>query len=220
MRAIRGRLVLLALGTALILAACGNDSKSANKMNFENILNAHHIKMKQCVEIGDEPNSDGFIQEFRVNGPVQEEQLPFYEGLVRLGLLEMASYKKEIKTFSGQVAGDADWIGFKFSDLASTYLRPVSLSDRLSGSGARQLCYATPKVVRIANFSEPAEVMGVRASNVQYTYRLVDIAPWAIDPIVAEQFDWLPERLSNQNIQTDDDLVLTVNGWVHVSVLN
>ena len=210
---------ILILSGAALLSACGNDSKAANKANFEKVLNAYYAQMKQCVKIGSKPNSDGIIQEFRTDGSVQDKQLPFYNGLVSLGLLEAVTYQKDTKNFSGQVTGKADWVGYKFSDQGKTYLRPTELDKGAFSTGSRQLCYGTPQVVEIVNFTEPAEAMGAKVSNVQYTYRLVDVAPWASDPALTNQFEWLTERISSDSITKDDDLVLTDNGWAHHSVL-
>ena len=74
-------------------------------------------------------------------------------------------------------------------------------------------------MVEIVSFTEPAEAMGVKVSRVQYTYKLVDIAPWASDPVLSMQHEWLPERISNPSVAKDDELVLTNDGWVHSSVL-
>ncbi|WP_026941495.1 hypothetical protein [Hellea balneolensis] len=211
--------LLLLSGAALLVTACGNDPKAANEASFEAALNAHYAQMKQCVRVGSAPNADGIIQEFRTDGRVQDKQLSFYNGLVDLGLLDAVSYQKETKNFSGQVTGKADWVGYKFSDNGKTFLRPVALETGAFSTGARQLCYGTPQVVEIVGFTESAEVMGVKVSNVQYTYKLVDIAPWATDPALSKQHEWLPERLSNQRIYKDDDLVLTNNGWAYHSHL-
>ena len=210
---------ILLLSGAALLPACGNDTKAANDVNFERALNAHYAQMKQCVKIGSKPNADGIIQEFRTDGGVQDKQLPFYNSLLALGLLEAVSPQKDTKSFSGQVTGKANWIGFKFSDNGKTFLRPAELSRGAFSTGARQLCYGTPQVVEIINFTEPTDAMGAKVSNVQYSYRLVDIAPWANDSALTKQFDWLSERISSDNILKDDDLVLTNNGWVHHSVL-
>ena len=210
---------ILILSGAALLSACGNDSKAANNANFEKALNAYYAQMKQCVKIGSTPNSDGIIQEFRTDGSVQDKQLPFYNGLVSLGLLEAVTYQKDTKNFSGQVTGKADWVGYKFSNKGESFLRPVSLDKGAFSTGARQLCYGTPQVVEIVNFSEPAEAMGAKVSNVQYTYRLVDVAQWASDPALTNQFAWLSERISSYSTAKDDDLVLTNNGWVHHNVM-
>lgn len=209
----------LLISITVLISSCGNDPKAANKANFEKALNAHYAQMKQCVKIGSKPNSDGIIQEFRTDGGVQGKQLPFYNGLVSLGLLEAATYQKDTKNFSGQVTGKADWIGYKYSDQGKTFLRPAELDKGAFSTGARQLCYGMPQVVEIVNFTEPAEAMGAKVSNVQYTYRLVDVAPWASDSVLTNQFEWLGERISNDSITKDDDLVLTNNGWVHHSIM-
>jgi len=127
--------------------------------------------------------------------------------------------KKDTKNFSGQVTGKADWVGYKFSEKGKTFLRPSELDTGAFSTGAPQLCYGTPQVVEIVGFTEPAEAMGVKVSSVQYTYRLVDIAPWASEPALSKQYEWLPERISNPSIEKNDDVVLTNNGWVHHSVL-
>ena len=207
--------ILLLSGVAPLVSACGNDPKAADEANFEKALNAHYAQMKQCVRIGGAPNADGIIQEFRTDGSVQDKQLPFYNGLVSLGLLEAISYQKDTKNFSGQITGKADWVGYKFSDSGKTFLRPADLDNRAMSTGARQLCYGTPEVVEITNFTEPADAMGVTVSNVQYTYRLLDVAPWASDPALTTQFEWLAERIGSDGIAKDDDLVLTTNGWLH-----
>ena len=206
-------------GAALLVTACGNDPKAANEENFEAGLNAHYAQMKQCVRVGSAPNADGIIQEFRTDGRVQDKQLSFYNGLVELGLLDAVSYQKDMKNFSGQVTGKADWVGYKFSAKGKTFLRPAALETGAFSTGARQLCYGTPRVVEIVSFTEPAEAMGVKVSRVQYTYKLVDIAPWASDPVLSMQHEWLPERISNPSVAKDDELVLTNDGWVHSSVL-
>lgn len=211
--------ILLLSGTAIILSACGSDPQAANEANFETALNAHYAKMKQCVRIGGEPNDAGIIQEFRIDGRSQDKHVSFYNGLVDLGLLDTVPYQKDVRSFSGQVTGKADWLGYKISGKGQKYLRPADLDKGFFSTGTPQFCYGTRQVVEITNFTEPAEVMGVKVSTVQYTYKLVDIVPWVNDPVIAAQFEWLPERLSNQSIKEDDDLVLTNNGWVHHSEL-
>jgi len=211
--------LLLLSGAALLVTGCGNDPKASNEANFEAALNAYHAQMKQCIRVGSAPNAEGIIQEFRTDGRVQDEQLSFYNGLVDLGLLDAVSYQKDTKNFSGQVTGKADWVGYKFSAKGKTFLRPAELDRGAFSTGARQLCYGTPQVVEIVSFTEPAEAMGIKASSVSYTYKLVDLAPWTSDPALTDQFEWLSERVSNPKIRKDDDLVLTNDGWVHSSVL-
>ena len=209
------KVILLLSATSLILSACGNDPNAASEANFETALNAHYAKKKECIRVGSEPNDEGIIQEFSTDGRAQNKQLAFYNSLQNSGLLETVTYQKDTKNFSGQVTGKSNWVGFKFSDEGKSYLRPED-NDFFS-TGIPQLCYGTPQVVSITNFTEPADVMGVKASSVQYTYKLVDVAGWANDPMISTQYKWLAERLANQAIQKNDDMVLTNNGWVHHS---
>ena len=92
------------------MTGCGNDSKAANEDNFEAALNAHYAQMKECIRVGSAPNAEGIIQEFRTDGRAQDKELPFYNGLVDLGLLDAVSYQKDTNNFSGQVTGKADWV--------------------------------------------------------------------------------------------------------------
>ena len=213
------KVILLLFTSAMVVSACGNDPNAANETNFENALNQYYAQVKQCVAIGSEPNDEGVIQEFRTDSVVLDKQLPFYNGLVSLGLLETVSYQKNTRTFSGQVIGKANWIGFKFTEWGQTFLRPTELDKGALSTRSPQLCYATPQIVEIMRFTKPIDVMGITASNVEYTYKLVNVAPWANDPVLESYFEWLPEILSNQRIQKNDDLVLTKNGWVHYKVI-
>ena len=204
--------IWLLSGAVFILSGCGSDQNAAGKANFEAALNAHYSKVKQCLAIGGEPNAEGIIQEFKTGGAVQNNQLSFYNGMTSLGLLDAVTYQKDTRNFSGEVSGKSNWIGFKFSDEGKRYLK--ASDDRLR-SGAPQLCYWTPQVVEITGFTEPAESMGVKASNVQYTYKLVDIASWATEPVVMGQYPMLSQQLANNSIEKNDDMVLTSKGWVH-----
>lgn len=208
------KVILLLFTSAIFVSACGNDPNAANATNFENALNEYYAQMKQCLAIGSEPNDEGVVQEFRADSIVSDNQFSFYKGLVSLGLLETVSYRKNTKSFSGQVTGKADWIGFKFTEWGQTFLRPTELDKGALSTRSPQLCYATPQIVEIMTFTKPSVSMDITASNVEYTYKLVNVAPWANDPVLESYFEWLPEILSNQSIQKNDDLVLTKNGWV------
>jgi len=141
----------------------------------------------------------------------------FFNGFADLGLLDTVSYQKDVRTFSGKVTGKSDWIGFKISDKGQSFVRPAELDKGFFSTGTPQFCYGTPQVVAITNFTEPAESIGVKASNVQFSYKLVDVAPWASAPVVSDRLKFVAERLSNESIEDDEDLVLTNNGWVHHS---
>ena len=214
------RAIMLVSVAALLLSACGADSQAASKINFEAALNAHFLKMKECIKVGTEPIEDGFVFSARADGKgFGAEKHEFFDDLMAAGLLTTVSFNKEEKTFSGIGKQMVPYLGYKISNDGEKFLRPAALDKGFFSTGTPQLCYGTPQVVDIINFTQPADAMGVKASNVQYIYEIVNVAPWAKNPSIVKQFKWLPERLANQTIEGDADMVLTNNGWVHHSVL-
>lgn len=214
------RVILLLSGAALFLSACAADPKDATKANFETALNAHFLKMKECIKVGKEPNEDGIIESFRADGKgFSSDNREFFDALTAAGLLSTITFSKEEKAFTANGSESVPYVGFKISTEGEKYLRPVELDQGFLRTGTPQLCYGTAEVIDITNFTKPADAMGVKATNVQYTYHLVDIAPWAKNPSVVKQLKWLPDRIANQSIEGNEDLVLTNNGWVHHSVL-
>jgi len=209
--------ILWLSASVMVMTACADDPKAATEANFEKALNAHFAKHKECLRVGSKPNEAGIIQEFNVSRKRQDEQLPLFTGFADLGLLETVTYQKDDRTFSGKVTGKSDWIGFKISSKGQTFVRPAELDKGFFSTGAPQFCYGTPQVVKITNFTEPTDAIGVKASSVLFTYKLVDIASWTSASVISERFKFIPDRLANQNIEDDEDMVLTNNGWVHHS---
>ena len=171
--------------------------------------------MKQCFPVGGEPNEDGIIQEFRADGKgFGIEKKPLFDAFVGANLMDTVRYQKQVSRL-GTGFDMIDHVGYKFSSDGEKFLRPAELDKGFFNTGKRQLCYATAEVIDVTNFTEPAEVMGVKASNVKFTYRLKDVASWASDPTIVANYNWLPQKISAPSLEDDEDMVLTNNGWVH-----
>ena len=210
------RAILYLSGAALILSACGADPKAATEANFETALNAHFSKMKECIKIGKEPNENGIIQSFRADGKgFGADKRDFFDDLTAAGLLATVSFDKEEKTFSGTGKEMIPYVGFKISSEGEKFLRPDELDEGFYRTGTPQLCYATAEVIDVTNFTEPAEKTGVKASNVKFTYKLIDVADWASNPAIVGKYKWLPAKIAASSLEDDEDMVLTNNGWVH-----
>jgi len=163
MRIINRKAILLLAAGALVLAGCGNDRKAANEANFKLGLNTHFAKMKECVNVGSEPNEAGIIQEFRTDGRgFGAKKQPTYVTLKNAGLLKTVEYLKEEPTFSGGTSESIKYVGYKFSDKGLSFLRPPELDAGFFSTGTPKLCYATAQVIDVTNFTEPSDVMGVR----------------------------------------------------------
>lgn len=213
----RKAILLLSMGAG-VLVACGNNPKVANEENFKAALNTHFAKMKECLSIGGKPNEAGIIQEFRSDGRgFGADKQATYVALKNAGLLDTIEYLQEEKSFSGATSENIKYIGYKFSAKGASFLRPAELDQGAFSNDKPKLCYATSQVIAVTNFTEPVEVMGVKASNVKFTYKFVDVADWATDSDVASKFTGLADRLAAPSLKDDEDLVLTNNGWVHHS---
>lgn len=211
MRTLKSNITFIISGVAIVLSGCGGDTLKANEANFKTALNAHYSKMKECSGIGEQPDDKGFISTFNAKGKDwNANKRDRFVKLEKLGVLELVKFQKEEKSFTTGTEL-VDHVGYRFSKMGSTYLRPSELDAGTINSGIPQLCYGTRQVVDILNFTGPAEANGVRASNVRYTYKLVDIAPWADSPSVKAK--------DNNATEDSDDLVLTDKGWVHHSIV-
>jgi len=200
---------LLITGVAVMMSACGDKSQTANKANFKAALNAHFSKMKECSGVGAGADDQGFIGSFHAEGrDWTAKERERFEVLEKIGVLEAVRFQKTEKSVLNPDATNVvEYVGYKFSAMGVQYVRPAELDAGSLQAGIPQLCYGTKQVIDVLNFTEPAAVAGVKASNVKFTYKLVDIAPWADSPEL--------KASANNVLEGSEDLVLTNNGWIH-----
>jgi hypothetical protein len=76
-------------------------------------------------------------------------------------------------------------------------------------------CYARWQLKEVTEYTEPGELMGEKVTRVQYTARLVDVAPWVNDPRVQAAFPAIAQTLASGDTDAsrEADLVLTDHGW-------
>ncbi len=74
------------------------------------------------------------------------------------------------------------------------------------------LCYAHKEVDKIENYRE-ASPGGMQIAEVKYSFRYVDIAKWAKDKEVQEQFPEIKEALDNKDNTDVAGLEKTGKGW-------
>ncbi len=65
------------------------------------------------------------------------------------------------------------------------------------------------------SYTEPADMMGLRASQVRYRYRLEDIAPWAQSAALRSALPRLASALDKPEGEDKAALILTSEGWQH-----
>ncbi|WP_156382112.1 MULTISPECIES: hypothetical protein [unclassified Aureimonas] len=220
-------IVIIGLGS-IVLSGC-SDSKKANEVNFQTAINAHLAKSPSCIDL---PTSS--VQPAGANrgymalplyyevpqrpGAAQDlfrRQTRQVNALVAVGLMEV---KDSTIPQRGMFAEDSRTIKVKAYDLTDkgrqALAKPGEGSQSTFLSSRNRLCYGTPDVVEITQFTEPADAMGVSLSRVAYTYRLKDKAAWATNPTMLEAFPVL-KRTTGDKVEDKADLVLTNKGWVH-----
>ncbi|WP_154813624.1 hypothetical protein [Hellea balneolensis] len=204
-----GNTTFLILGVAMMLSACAKTSQIASEENFKKALNAHFSKMKECSGVGTGVDDEGYVGVFHAEGrDWTAKDRERFEVLEKLGVLEVTRFQKSEKsTLNPGSTNAVDYVGYTFSAMGAQYVRPAELDAGNVQAGIPQLCYGTKQIVDVLNFTEPVAVSGVKASNVKFTYKLVDIAPWADSPSL--------KASANNTLEGSEDLVLTKNGWKH-----
>lgn len=218
-------MVLLGV-VALAVSGC-SDAKTASKDNFKTAINAYVETQQPCLRIpasierpegADAPDFPRYVSAVPTTTVVQQqgrerERAPF-DALVEAGLLSATD--TTIKVRSGLFAGDVKDMPVRAYDLT-----PAG-RDAVSEVGARtaitrpeqRFCYGKPAVDEVVSYTEPADVMGVRASQVTYRYHLADLPGWATHPTMLDAFAQL-KRDTAPSIEAKAAVILTSEGWVH-----
>lgn len=222
------RLAVAACIVPIILSGC-SDPKKASEGNFATAINAHLAKTPACLDLPtssvqpagenrgytalplyyDVPTRPGAAQD------LFKRQTQQVDALVSAGLMQV---KDATIPQRGMFAEDSRSIKVKAYDLTDSgrkaLAKPEEGSQNAFSSSRNRLCYGTPEVVEVTQFTEPADAMGVSVSRVAYTYRLKDKADWSANPAMLEAFPAL-KRTTSDTIEDKADLVLTNKGWVH-----
>jgi len=214
----RRRLLFLSVSVATI-TGCGSNIQQANHANFTAALNAYYEEHPECIRLPKTENDKGFdyIAEIAddtkaLGAKRNKSDLKPYLELSELGIFTAEKTQLERKFFSQSNMVPA--MGFKLTKEAKALLyESKSRSEQFMGPGLN-ICYGHRQVVRIENFTEPAEAIGVTASQVQYAYKIVDVADWAKNLKVGSAFARVTTMLADEG-SDQDDMILTDNGWMH-----
>jgi hypothetical protein len=224
-------------GFALIslvgLADCG-DPKTANETNFTKAIDDYEATQKACLPLprgtGNPPvklegtsNFPIYIEMSadqradvakKINSEVLKTVTPYLEA----GLLASTEADFDVRdtyNWGGpQKMRKAHFMSLSLTEKGKTvYKEP---ENRYYGGS---MCYGTPAVIAIANFTEPGDRMGIKMSQVNYTWHLEDVAPWAKTPAFQEAFPVLQELLKDKR-DGKALVVLTSKGWMHEKAAN
>lgn len=190
-------LVFAAVCGVSSLAAC-SDEKSANESNFAAAINAFLAEHPNCLI------SDGYPPEVGVGGYHEvgvggyHSEPKALDALVQAGLLNREEFRRTSNNPAERAEGTNRY----------------TLTDRgRAVHSERGWCYGSRKVVKILSFTEPAEAIGARISEVRFTSSYVDLPDWAKNKAVVAAFPEL--QATNADKQPEERLVvvLTNHGW-------
>ncbi len=86
--------------------------------------------------------------------------------------------------------------------------------EKAEGDKYGRLCYAKVQVGEIKNFTQPGAMMGMTISEVAFTYKLDNIAPWGKNEDIQQSFlNVKKEMEGDQKDVRKKALVLTNKGW-------
>jgi hypothetical protein len=137
-----------------------------------------------------------------------ETSRPQLEALAQVGIVSKTSFEKPEQTFSGP-GKPVSYTRYSVAPAGDSVLRKGS--DKFLGGS--DLCFAKRKITKIESFTEPADLMGRRVSQVTYDYELIDVAPWANDPAIKKAFPAIGSALASQSAQQSEGMILTSSGW-------
>ncbi len=190
-----------------LLAGCDNN-QTASESNFKKSIQDYlDTKKAICIGVGQMPA--GFISKFSARNI---EQL---DTLVDAGLLKKEEKPVTVKDmWSGEQTGD----GIEYTLTSEGQKFYDEKQSQLSGKGS--FCTGKYVITEVTNFTDPAERGGQKISIANFTQKIEDIAPWAKNEKVIAAYPQIKSTQTQAERPQQSPLILTNNGWVHLSLFN
>ncbi|MCP1608344.1 MULTISPECIES: hypothetical protein [Pseudomonadota] len=188
---------------ALSLAACGSD-KDANKGNFSKAIQAYLDTQKGlCAAVPAKEFPFTIANQDMLGGQNKKSA----DALADAGLL--AKRDTEVKAMFGNKMEPAT--EYQITDTGKKFLVAKG-ANTLAGQDA--FCTGKYTVVEVDNFTEPADMMGMKLSQVNYRYKVEGADDWAKSEGMRANFRNFAEQAQG-DIQGEAALILTNDGWMH-----
>jgi hypothetical protein len=193
------------VAAALLVSAC-SDPKAANEKNFKTaIQKAMDAEYPTCYV---KSNFPATIGGFDVSGNKRN-----FKALVSAGLL---SEKEEPHMTTEYLRNRVEvQPTYYLTDEGKKYYK-AGVAKTVLGETVGGFCFGKGVVKDITEFTEPADMGGVKASRVSFTYQVSDIPAWATSPEILAAMPRLKADVESEKtpIKGGDVLALTNNGWV------
>jgi hypothetical protein len=198
--------VYLMVSLALFLSGC-KGSKKSTEAEFKVAINRYLEDHNQaCIWLG---------QPFPID--ISRSHEKYVEGIPHhLAILEEAGLVHSAETVTtpqGILGGTTQQNIRRYepTDAGKPYLHQVQAVLRQSAG----FCYGTKTVDSIINSTKSANSGPALLTEVTYTYKITDLAPWARRPDIPKEFGDVRTTIDGVSKQTETiGLQLTDQGWV------
>lgn len=203
-----GYYVAIAAST-ILLGACGSP-KDANEKNLGKAIQAYLDTLNGACAVSQIPADNPTIT-IEANSwiPSIKNQA---DALTAAGILASENLEIDRKDLLGKVSGKTAATRYTLTENGKKYAKE---RPGLSGKKLLAFCTGHQKLIKINNFTEPADMLGVRASQVNYTYHLTDADNWIKQSALQKAFPDVGRLAAQELIQGQAALVLTNEGWIH-----
>lgn len=204
----RGVLVLVATVLLVSLVACdSSDPKVLSDQTVTNALNSYYETHPECIRVAAE-----FPVQIETSKDFGERDPEKLEPFVKAGLLEKTEKtvereKRGFPKFGKDEPPEVVEVTVLEYQPTSKGKEAMSTQKSFMTGKAKAFCYGSWKVQKVINYTEAAEKMGKKISEVKFTRKIAEPAPWATE------LDRKLEGLEEEEHKTV--LVLTKKGWVH-----
>lgn len=143
------------------------------------------------------------------------------EQMEKAGLVKQTEITRKKQTIFMSANNETETVqGYELTDEGKKYYK-ADVEQSVMGQPRGGFSFGKAKVEKVENFTEPADLMGMKVSKVTYTYTVSDIPEWATKKELLELNQKLKtDVLSKEKpVQRADGFVLTEKGWIHEKMM-
>lgn len=192
----------------LALAGC-SDPKAASEKNFKKAIQSYlDTAYPRCYFASNFPTVKSEWNFNNSNGVL--------EALAGAGLLAKKEIQQEEKNIFGPGSHMVTKLSYDLTTEGKKYYKSGAVKN-LRGESTGGFCAGKATVKSVGQYSEPAEMMGLKISRVNYEYTVSDLPAWASSPDIQKNVHGIKADLDSQTtpLKKVEGMVLTNNGWVH-----
>ena len=203
-------LCVMVLGT-LLLVGCGGKN-NANEKNFSEAINAYLAKRGQlCLGITSTWPVDLNESERRMT----VGRAPVMAALEKLGLVRSQETTSESTPLFSARPVKVTVLRYELTEKGKTFYREkqgLSLPGNKKTQG--ELCYGQQALDKIVKWQGPTPAGGTEEASVFYTYKIDNLADWAMNPDVQRDFPGIVPTIDGAGKTImNQALALTTQGW-------